>query len=64
MQHRFDAQIFVDIGPMDAFTVADDPVPGALFWRRCQEPRRPGKWDADDPPVQKTGRDQPVLDAH
>jgi hypothetical protein len=64
VQHAVDADVFVSIGPVEAFAVADDFPAGALGGRGAGKPPRPGKRDADGAPVHQVGDDRFVGNFH
>src|SRR5437867_610267 len=61
-EHALGADVFIDVRPVDALTVADDLVFRPLGRAGGGKPPRPGKRDADDPTIREMGRDRLVGD--
>ena len=49
------AQIFVDVGPVNAVAVANQCPVRSLGWRRIGESPRPGEGNTDDPSIDEVG---------
>src|SRR5439155_17945927 len=50
-EQSLDAEVLVDVGPMDALAVGDQLELCALPWRRVEEAREPRKRDAEFSPI-------------
>ena len=57
MQHPLDADVFVDIRPVDTLARADEAEIRALLGRGFRESPGPSKRDADDAPICETSSD-------
>jgi len=64
LQHPANADVFINIRPVDAGSVADDFVLRALGRSRIQKPPRPREWHADLPPIHQMRADHIVAHIH
>jgi len=55
MKHPFDADVFIDIGPVYSLTSTDKTKLRALLWSRFRESPRPGEWHTDHSTVNQIG---------
>ena len=60
MKHPLNAEIFVDLRPMDSMAIADNLVVVSLGWSRVAEPPRPCQRHTDDAPVNEMESNQLV----
>ena len=60
MKHPLNAEIFVDLRPMDSMAIADNLVVVSLGWSRVAEPPGPCQRHTDDTPVNEMECDQLV----
>ena len=56
------AQIFVDVGPVNAVAVANQRPVRSLGWRRIRESPRPGERNTDDPSIDEVGGNEFIGD--
>jgi len=63
MQQALDADVFVNIGPMNSLAGSDDAQLRSLRRRGFGQPPRPRQRNADDSPVDEVGNDLVSRDA-
>jgi len=55
-KHPLDADVLIDIRPVNSLSGADNSPFRALSGRRFRKPPRPRQWHADNPAVNEIGR--------
>src|SRR5206468_8896691 len=64
LKHAFDAEIFIEVGPVNSLPIADDFVIVSLLRSRVTQSPRPCQRHTDDAPIHKMESNQIIGNAY